>query len=135
MGAVGERLRPCLPVGAGREQPRIVFPQHPGAGSGRCDHVVEGFERLDGALRDGPRIGGVAAVVRGLSAAGLGRGHADGAARVLQQLDRREPDRGAEEVDEAGDEEPHPGSGRHVAGRPGGCVGHVSADERRRRQR
>ena len=114
MGAIGKRLRPCVPVGAGGEQPGIVLAQHPGAGPGRRDDVVEGFERLDGAFRDGPRIAGIAAVVGRLSAARLGGGHADGATRVLEQLHRREPDGGTEEIDETGDEQADPRAGGHV---------------------
>ena len=74
--ATARRACQSAPVG---KQPGIVLPQHARAGPGRRDDVVEGFERLDGAFRDGPCIAGVAAVVGRLPATRLGGGHVDGA--------------------------------------------------------
>ena len=104
-----------LPAGAGGEEPGIVLAQHPGAGPGRRDDVVERLERLDGALRDRPvRCRESPPLYAGWAAAGL-----DGGARPTthpassQQPERpRNPTAGTEEIDEAGDEQPDPGAGQ-----------------------
>ena len=57
-------------------------------------------------------VGAVTRIVGGLAAAGLALGHLDDAAGVLEQLDGGETDGRTEEVDEAGDEQRHPQSGR-----------------------
>ena len=89
------------------EQLGVVLDQHPAAGARGDDDVVVARERRDDAARQGLGGGAVARVEGGLPAAGLRRRDLDLAARVLEQLDGREADARAEQVDEAGDEERH----------------------------
>ena len=102
---VGEGLGLAQPVRVVREELGVVRPDHPGAGAGGDDHVIVGPEGGDHRLREVPRGAPVAGIVGRLAAAGLD-GHVDDAARLLQELHRREADRWAQEVDEAGDEQP-----------------------------
>ena len=81
--------------------------QHAGAGAGRRHHVIERLERLDHLGGDLAGGGAVAGIEGRLAAAALSR-HFDDAAGVLHQLDGGKPDRGADEIDQAGDEQPDP---------------------------
>jgi len=87
------------------EQRRVVLVDHAGAGSRRRHHVVEAREGVDHPARHRPGVGQVPGVEGRLPAAGLRRRHLDGAAGILQQLDRGEADGRAVEVDQAGDEQ------------------------------
>ena len=100
-----ERRRPSLPGRIVLQQLGVVQLQHAGAGARRRHHVVVGLEGGDRLARQLLRGRLVAGVVGRLAAAGLRRRHVDIAAGVGQQLDRRKADRGAEQVDEAGDEQ------------------------------
>ncbi len=103
--ARGERLGLGAPGRVVGQERRVVLPEHAGARARRRHHVVEGLEGGDHLARDAPRRGAVARVVGGLAAAGLPARHLDPAARILEQLDRGEADRRAEQIDQAGDEE------------------------------
>jgi hypothetical protein len=96
-----------------------VLLQHAGAGAGRRHDVVVTRERGDGAARDRDAVGAIALVIGGLAAAGLAR-HLDPAAGALEQLHRSEADRGAEQVDQTGDEQ---GDARLAHGDPGKRLG------------
>ena len=63
--------------------------------------ALEGGNHVAGEVGGGAAVAGIEG---GLAAAGL-RGHGDLAARILQQLDGREADAGAEKIDQTGDEE------------------------------
>ena len=106
-GLGGEGVGARLPVGIAAEQLGIVHLQHAGARAGRRDHVIERLERLDHLRGDLARGGAVARVEGRLAATALPR-HFDDAAGVLHQLHGGKSDRGADEIDQAGDEQPDP---------------------------
>ena len=111
VGLCSEPLRARLPVRLVGEKRRIMLLDHAGAGAGGRDHIVVAFEGGDHAFRDRRGVTLVAGIVGGLAAAGLRLRHFHAASRVLQQLQRREADRGAEKVDETGHEEADPWGG------------------------
>jgi hypothetical protein len=84
------------------QQLRILL-ERGGAGAGGQHDVVEGLAGGDGLLGQGAGIVQIAAVVRGLTAAGLG-GDFHAAAGLLQQLHRGEADIGPHQIDQAGNE-------------------------------
>jgi hypothetical protein len=103
--AGGEFLNLAL-FGCVFEERGVVDAQHGGAGARRRDDVIqtgEGTHRLQGEVAGGIPIAGI---VGGLTAAGLPFGHNDGATRRFEQMCRCEANRRAEQVYEAGDEEP-----------------------------
>ena len=87
-----------------------MFGEHARAGAARRHDVVAFREGGDGLARDRLGVGAIARIIGGLAAAGL-RGHDDLAARVLEQLDRREADARPDEIDETGDEQADPLAG------------------------
>ncbi len=121
VGAGGQLLRLGQHVGIVGEELGIVALDHAGAGAGGRDDVVVAREGPDHLRGDGRGGAAVPGIVGGLPAAGLTR-HIDEAARVLQQLDGREPHGGTEQVHQAGDEEPDP----YLAPRaPARCCRHL----------
>ncbi len=82
-----------------------MFGEHPGAGAGGGDHVVIRRKSFDGLKREVLGEFPVAGIIGRLAAAGL-RWHLDRASGVLEELDRRPTDRGAEKVDKTSDKEP-----------------------------
>ena len=82
-----------------------MHPQHAGAGTARRHDIVIGLKEIDHLAGNGQRRLPVTGVVGRLAATGLGRWRLDEAACILQQLDGGQADGGAEEIDEAGDEE------------------------------
>jgi len=62
-------------------------------------------ERLDDLARNSLGVRAIAGIIGGLSTAHLRFGHFDNAAGPFKQLDRRKTDRGAKQIDQAGDEE------------------------------
>jgi hypothetical protein len=109
---------PAGQVGGGRaprrivlEQGRIVLLDHRGAGARRRDDMVVAGEGVDHPSRNRLGVGPVTRIVGRLPAAGLQGRDFDRAAGLLEQLDGREAHAGAEEIDQAGHEEPHPGLG------------------------
>src|SRR5271169_6460422 len=102
--AARERPRGGL-VGLARKELGVVVPHHSRAGArGHDDRQVPREER-DLCARDGPRFRMVAAIERGLRAAGLAAGEDDADAFAFQELDSRETGLREEEVDDAGAEE------------------------------
>ncbi len=121
VGFVGETLSLQRHIRFAREKLGIVRGEHAPAGTARHDDVVAVLERIDRLLRQ--IFGGrpVAGVVGRLAAARLAR-HDDLAAGLLQELDGGEPNRRADNVNEAGDEQSHAGPRDRrpaVAGRRG----------------
>ena len=102
----------ALARGPHAEELRIVLLQHGAAGAGRGDHIVEALEGLDRRLGDRRSVRSIAGIIGRLAATGLALRHAHRAAGVFQKLQRRKADRGAEEIDETGDEQPHMGPRR-----------------------
>ena len=87
-----------------REQARVMRREHAATRPARNDDVVAIGECLDSLARQRLRRRAVAGVIGGLPATGLRR-HDDRATCILEQLDRGEADRRADDVDEAGDEQ------------------------------
>jgi len=87
------------------KQIAVMRPDHAAARPRRGDEVVAVLEFGDDLARQGNRIGAIARVVARLPAARLRWRDVDVRAAGFEELDRREPDRGAHQVDEAGDEE------------------------------
>ena len=106
VGLGRERIGARLPVRIALEQLGIVHPHLAGARAGGRDDIVARLECGDHLFGDRARRCAVAGVERRLAAAGLRR-HVDVAARLLQELDRGEADRGPDQIDEAGDQEAH----------------------------
>ena len=79
--------------------------QHAGAGAAGRHHMVEAFEQIDHLAGDGLGRLAIAGIIGGLAAAGLQRRRLHQAAGLLQELGGGQTHAGAEEVDEAGDEE------------------------------
>jgi hypothetical protein len=80
--------------------------EHPDAGAGRRDEIIEAFERVDDIFRNFARGAGIAGVVGWLAAAGLTLRRFDRAAGALQQGQRSEGGARPEQIDKAGDEQP-----------------------------
>src|SRR6185312_4871685 len=87
------------------EELGVMFLDHAAAGAGRHHDIVEALERIDDLARDRLGVGLVAGIVGGLATAGLHRRYLDRAAGFLEQLHGGKTDRGAEEIDEASDEQ------------------------------
>ena len=104
-GFRGHRLRPGEPVRIAFEQFGIMAADGAGAGARGDDDGRIGFERRDRLLRQRDGMGAVAAVERGLAAAGLALRHDDVAAGGFERADRGEADARAHHVDQAGDEQ------------------------------
>jgi hypothetical protein len=86
--------------------------EHAATGAGRHHDIIVGSKALNDLLGNLPRSGAITRIERRLTATGLPR-NLDGAARVLEQLDRREPDRRTDKIDQTGDEQADPhGLGR-----------------------
>ncbi len=103
--AFGHALRALGPRRVVGERFGVVRAHHADARARRRDDVVEALEGAHEVARDGGGVLRVAAVERGLPAAGLRRRHLDAAAGLAQQLQRREAHARAHRVDEAGDEQ------------------------------
>ena len=73
--------------------------------------MVAMFKGGDGLAGERRRVAVVAAVQRGLAAAGLGLRHLDPAAGLFQQLEGGKADPGADGIDKAGHEKADAGAG------------------------
>ncbi|MNC85546.1 hypothetical protein D3C83_11520 [compost metagenome] len=92
----------------------IVRADHPGAGTRRRDDVIAGLELRENFPRQRKRRPAIARVIAGLAATGLACRNHHLAPGRLQQAQRREPDAGTHEIDEAGNEKAY----AHAAGYP-----------------
>ena len=104
VGLGAERRRAGAPGVVGVEHFGIVLRDGGAAGPGGDDDVIVALESVDDLAGDVAGGGGVAGIPSRLAAAGLGVRNLDVAARVGQELDRREADRRPEHVHKAGDE-------------------------------
>src|ERR1039457_7171659 len=92
-------------LGRSLEKVRVMVLHHPGARSGRYDHGKGLWKEGHLSARHGPGLLVVAAVVRGLGAAGLAAGEDDADTLAFQELDSRQPRFGKKEIHDAGAEE------------------------------
>jgi len=121
MGATSEFDGRRVISAAGLEEFGVVLDDHAAAGARRGDDEIKALEGGDHVAGDGSGIRPVAGVEGGLAAARLGLGHLHRAAGILQQLHRGKAHGGAEQVDEAGDEQAYAGGGfRHGTSGSGG---------------
>jgi hypothetical protein len=105
VSALGERQCPLLPLCVLGKKSWVVNFHHTGTGARGYHDVIECFEGgddLSGNSLCGARI---ATIIGGLAAAGLRPRDDDVAARLLEQLHRREPGIGAKQIDEAGNQQ------------------------------
>ena len=107
MHALGECPGLRLGYRVAGHQLGIVQFQHRRARSRRRHDVVEAIHGLDRRQRKGLGRRSVAAIVGGLSAAGLARRNPNLASRSFQQAHGSKADAGAHEIDEARDEQRH----------------------------
>ncbi|KGD58099.1 hypothetical protein DP49_5025 [Burkholderia pseudomallei] len=121
--ARGKPLGARPPGGIVREQIRVVVAQRADARAGRRDDIVVALERFDRAARDAARVVEIAAVQRGLAAAGLRARRVDGATGRLEQLHGRERGARPEQIREARDEQADARRLAGAAGRAGGLRG------------
>src|SRR5262249_2186750 len=92
-------------IGIGGKKARIVAPQHAGAGTRWRHDVVEALKGFDDLPGYGDGVLAVAAIVSGLSAAGLRAGDLNAPAGGLNQLDRGECHIWSKKIDETGHEQ------------------------------
>jgi hypothetical protein len=78
---------------------------HPGAGAGRRNDIVEVFERRDDGASDSRGIAAIAGIVGGLPATDLQGRYFDGAAGIFQELYGGETDARPEQIDQTGHKE------------------------------
>ncbi|MCY1456526.1 hypothetical protein D9M71_737490 [compost metagenome] len=104
MAALGEVQGPGVPGRVILQQVGVVHLEQADAGPRWRHHVIEAFEAGDRPLRQVPGEVVRTTVERRLAAAGLGFGHLDHAAGLLQQLGGGEADTGTVEVHQAGGE-------------------------------